>query len=79
MNYDYAILELNYVKHFGKRSLLILDEAHNIEDKLMKTMEINLYNHQLEKDIKKAISQARMPRTGCWRLKPSRTLMMILM
>ena len=57
MNYDYAILELNYVKHFGKRSLLILDEAHNIEDKLMKTMEINLYNHQLEKDIKKAISQ----------------------
>ena len=56
MNYDYAILELNYVKHFGKRSLLILDEAHNIEDKLMKTMEINLYNRQLEKDIKKVIS-----------------------
>ncbi len=57
MNYDYAILELNYVKHFSKRSLLILDEAHNIEDKLMKTMEINLYNRQLEKDIKKVISQ----------------------
>ena len=56
MNYDYAILELNYVKHFGKRSLLILDEAHNIEDKLMRTMEINLYNRQLEKDIKKVIS-----------------------
>ncbi len=56
MNYDYAILELNYVKHFGKRTLLILDEAHNIEDKLMKTMEINLYNRQLEKDIKKVIS-----------------------
>ena len=56
MNYDYAILELNYVKHFGKRTLLILDEAHNIEDKLMRTMEINLYNRQLEKDIKKVIS-----------------------
>ncbi len=56
MNYDYAILELNYVKHFGKRSLLILDEAHNIENKLMKTMEIHLYNRQLEKDIKKVIS-----------------------
>ncbi len=56
MNYDYAILELNYVRHFGKRSLLILDEAHNIEDKLMRTMEINLYNRQLEKDIKKVIS-----------------------
>ena len=57
MNYDYAILELNYVKHFGKRNLLILDEAHNIENKLMRSMELNLYNKRLEKDIKKAISQ----------------------
>lgn len=56
MNYDYAILELNYVKHFPPRSLLILDEAHNIEDKLMRTMEVNLYNRRLEKDIKKVIS-----------------------
>ena len=62
MNYDYAILELNYVKHFGKRSLLILDEAHNIEDKLMRTMEINLYNRQLEKDIKKVISPQTLKR-----------------
>ena len=57
MNYDYAIVELNYVKHFGTRSLLILDEAHNIENKLMSTMEVNLYNRVLEKDINKAISQ----------------------
>ncbi len=56
MNYDYAILELNYVKHFGKRNLLILDEAHNIENKLMRSMELNLYNKRLEKDIKKVIS-----------------------
>ncbi|WP_409200211.1 helicase C-terminal domain-containing protein [Methanobrevibacter sp. DSM 116169] len=56
MNYDYGILELNYVKHFPKRSLLILDEAHNIEDKLMRTMEVNIYNKRLEKDIGKAIS-----------------------
>lgn len=56
MNYDYAILELNYVKHFSPRSLLILDEAHNIENKLMRTMEVNLYNKRLEKDIEKAIS-----------------------
>ena len=56
MNYDYAIVELNYVKHFGTRSLLILDEAHNIENKLMATMEVNLYNRTLEKDINKAIS-----------------------
>lgn len=57
MNYDYAIAELNYVKHFGTRSLLILDEAHNIESKLMNTMEVNLYNHRLEKDISKVISK----------------------
>ena len=57
MNYDYAIAELNYVKHFGTRSLLILDEAHNIESKLMNTMEVNLYNYRLEKDISKVISK----------------------
>ena len=56
MNYDYAIVELNYVKHFGTRSLLILDEAHNIENKLMSTMEVTLYNRTLEKDINKRIS-----------------------
>lgn len=56
MNYDYAILELNYVKHFSKRSLLILDEAHNIENKLMRTMEVNLSKQRLEKDINKVIS-----------------------
>ena len=56
MNYDYAILELNYVKHFGQRSLLILDEAHNIENKLMRILELNLYNKRLEKDIHKVIS-----------------------
>ncbi|MCQ2971095.1 MAG: ATP-dependent DNA helicase [archaeon] len=56
MNYDYAIVELNYVKHFGTRSLLILDEAHNIESKLMSTMEVTLYNRVLEKDINKQIS-----------------------
>jgi Rad3-related DNA helicase len=56
MNYDYAILELNYVKHFGKRDLVILDEAHNIENKLMRILELNLYNKSLERDIKKVIS-----------------------
>ena len=56
MNYDYAIVELNYVKHFAPRSLMILDEAHNIENKLMATMEVNLYNRILEKDINKMIS-----------------------
>ncbi|MCE5213337.1 MAG: ATP-dependent DNA helicase [Methanobacterium sp.] len=55
MNYDYALLELNYVKHFGKRRLMVLDEAHNIEDKLMARLEVNIYNKRLENDIKKTI------------------------
>ena len=56
MNYDYAILELNYVKHFSPRTLLILDEAHNIENKLMRILEVNLYYDRLEKDISRNIS-----------------------
>ena len=56
MNYDYGILELNYVKHFSPRNLLILDEAHNIENKLMNTMELTLYNKRLAKDINKRIN-----------------------
>lgn len=56
MNYDYALAEFNYVRHFKSRSLLILDEAHNIENKLMNSLEINLYNSRLEKDINKVMS-----------------------
>ncbi len=55
MNYDYALLELNYVRHFSKRTFMVLDEAHNIENKLMSRMEVNLLNERLEKDIKKTI------------------------
>ncbi|MDP3624700.1 MAG: ATP-dependent DNA helicase [Methanobacteriaceae archaeon] len=55
MNYDYALLELNYVGHFGARDLMILDEAHNIEDKLMRRLEVIVSNQRLEKDIKKVI------------------------
>lgn len=55
MNYDYALLELNYVRHFSKRTFMVLDEAHNIENKLMNRMEVNLINKRLEKDIKKTI------------------------
>lgn len=60
MNYDYALLELNYVKHFGKRKLMVLDEAHNIEDKLMHRLEINIYNKRLENDVKKSIPLSMM-------------------
>lgn len=57
MNYDYALLELNYVGHFGKRELMILDEAHNIEDKLMKRLEVNIHNQRLKKDLNTVLSE----------------------
>lgn len=60
MNYDYALLELNYVKHFGKRKLMVLDEAHNIENKLMHRMEVNIHNNRLENDVKKSIPMSMM-------------------
>jgi len=60
MNYDYALLELNYVGHFGRRGLMILDEAHNIEDKLMRRLELTLNNQRLEKDVKKPIPPKMM-------------------
>lgn len=60
MNYDYALLELNYVKHFGKRQLMVLDEAHNLEDKLMRRLEVNLSRQRLEKDVKKTIPRSMM-------------------
>lgn len=63
MNYDYAFLELNYVGHFNSRKLLILDEAHNIEDKLMRRLELKLSQKRLEKDIKKGIPSSMMEET----------------
>lgn len=55
LNYDYAYLEFNYVQHFQKRNIMILDEAHNIENKIMQKLELNIYEQQLKKDIKKNI------------------------
>lgn len=63
LNYDYAYLEFNYVQHFQKRNLMILDEAHNIEDKIMHKLELNLYNKQLQKDIQEVIPREMMTYT----------------
>lgn len=60
LNYDYAYLELNYVQHFQKRNLMILDEAHNIEDKIMHKLELNIHNKQLQKDINETIPKEMM-------------------
>jgi len=63
LNYDYAYLELNYVQHFQKRNLMILDEAHNIENKIMNKLELNIYNRQLQKDINTTIPREMMSYT----------------
>lgn len=63
LNYDYAYLELNYVQHFQKRNLMVLDEAHNIEDKIMHKLELNIYSRQLEKDINETIPRDMMSYT----------------
>ncbi len=55
LNYDYAYLELNYIKHFQKRDLMVMDEAHNLENKIMGKLELNIYNNQLQNDINQSI------------------------
>ncbi|MCL2688153.1 MAG: ATP-dependent DNA helicase [Methanobrevibacter sp.] len=55
-NYDYAMLELNYVEDFIKRKLLILDEAHNLEKKIMRFIELEIDRKRLESEIKIKVS-----------------------
>ena len=39
---------------------MILDEAHNIEDKIMHKLELNIHNKQLQKDINETIPKEMM-------------------
>jgi Rad3-related DNA helicase len=56
MNYDYFIPELNYIKHFSPRNLLVLDEAHNIENKLMNIVGVKLNKKRIWEDIRTKIN-----------------------
>jgi len=42
MNYAYYLAELNYSGGFGRRELLVLDEAHNAEASLMNFIQVTL-------------------------------------
>ena len=55
-NYDYGMLELNYVGDFIKRNLLILDEAHNLENKIMRFIELEIDRKRLESEVKIKVS-----------------------
>ncbi len=49
LNYDKAILEHNYIPHFSQRKLIIFDEAHNLEQKIMEHVGIQISNKSLNK------------------------------
>lgn len=49
LNYNKAILEHNYIPHFPQRKLIIFDEAHNIEKKIMDYVGIQISDKSLKK------------------------------
>ena len=58
MNYSYFLHETHYAKDFGKRRLLICDEAHNMEDSLMGFISFSIS----DRDLKPV--NCRIPREG---------------
>lgn len=57
-NYPYMFLELNYVEDFTKRTLLVCDEAHNLESTIMNQLTLELsaddFKKYLNLNIKKS-------------------------
>lgn len=51
-NYHYMFLELNYVEDFTRRSLMICDEAHNLESMLMSQLKLEFSKKDLKEYIK---------------------------
>ncbi len=60
MNYSYFLGETMYAKDFGKRSIMICDEAHNMEDELMRFIEFTMSDKDL-KMINSRIPDGDMP------------------
>uniref|UniRef100_UPI0025D553D6 DEAD/DEAH box helicase family protein n=1 Tax=uncultured Methanobrevibacter sp. TaxID=253161 RepID=UPI0025D553D6 len=55
-NYHYMFLELNYVEDFTRRSLMICDEAHNLESMLMSQLKLEFSKKDLKEYIKYDLS-----------------------
>jgi Rad3-related DNA helicase len=49
LNYPYLLAEINHAGAFQKRDLLVLDEAHNTEDALMRFVEVTISRFMLAK------------------------------
>ena len=50
-NYHYMFLELNYVRDFKKRELLICDEAHNLENTIMSQLKLEFSIDDLKEHL----------------------------
>jgi ATP-dependent DNA helicase DinG len=47
MSYSYFLYETTHPKDFGKRSLIVCDEAHNMEEELMRFIEFTVSDKEL--------------------------------
>ena len=70
-NYHYMILELNYVKDFQKRNLLICDEAHNLESTLMDRLTLEFSKSDLKEYLNLDLTEELLERLDsqkrtCW-------------
>ena len=59
-NYPYMFLELNYVEDFTKRSLMVCDEAHNIESMIMNQLKLEFSRRDLKEYISFNLSKSRI-------------------
>ena len=59
-NYPYIFLELNYVEDFTRRSLMICDEAHNIESMIMSQLTLEFSRKDLKEYIRFNLSKTRV-------------------
>ena len=51
LNNAYALTDFNYIKDFKTRDILIIDEAHAIEESIMSFMELTLSLSRIQKDV----------------------------
>lgn len=51
LNNAYALTDFNYIKDFEQRDILIIDEAHAIEESIMSFMELTLSLSRINKDV----------------------------
>lgn len=50
-NYKYALYDFNFSQHFKKRKLLIMDEAHNLEDNIVDFVCLKFKLSALKRDL----------------------------